>query len=116
MCCLAPSALIDKNIRWETIDPLSVKADYTNGKITISATLFFNENGKLVNFISNDRFETDGKVYKSYPWSTPIINYKETYGYNLPSQLSTESQRQDLTFTYGEWKLKQVEYNCKELR
>ncbi|OFX20573.1 MAG: hypothetical protein A2041_06815, partial [Bacteroidetes bacterium GWA2_31_9b] len=81
MCFMAPATLIDKNIQWEIKDPLTVFAKYTNGKISIGATLYFNEKGELVNFISNDRFETtDGKTYKNYPWSTPVKDYKDFNG------------------------------------
>jgi len=66
MCYMAPASLIDKNIRWEILDSLSVKATFANGKQTISAVLHFNEKGELINFISKDRFDTpDGKTYKS---------------------------------------------------
>jgi len=57
-CLVAPGTLIDEKTKWEVIDPLSVLAKYTNGNIQISATLQSNENGALVNFISNDRFES----------------------------------------------------------
>ena len=81
MCCMAPATLIDKNIQWKILDSLTVKATYTNGSIAISANLVFNEKGELINFISNDRFETaDGKIYNSYPWSTPIKEYADLKG------------------------------------
>jgi hypothetical protein len=116
MCCMAPATLIDRNIKWEIIDPYTVKAIFTNGHITVSATLFFNENGELLNFISNDRFETaDGKVYKNYPWSTPIKDYREMNGLMLPSFASTIYQRPEGDFCYGEFAIKEIEYNCKQL-
>ena len=114
MCFIAPATLIDTNIQWEIIDSLTVKARYTNGNITISATLFFNEEGKLVNFISNDRFETaDGKTYKNYPWSTPVKEYKDFNGAKLASSASTIYHRPNGDFCYGEFVLKEIEYNCK---
>ena len=42
MCLMAPGSLIDKNIKWEVIDKLTVKVIFTNRDITISARLFFN--------------------------------------------------------------------------
>lgn len=70
MCLLAPSTLTDTRIEWEIVDPLCVKAIFTNGKISVIASLIFNEKGELTNFISNDRYETaDGKNYNNYPWS-----------------------------------------------
>ena len=117
MCCMAPATLIDKSIQWEIIDPLTVKAKFKNGNITISATLFFSEKGKLVNFTSNDRFETvDGKVYKNYPWSTPIKEYTESNGIIVASSASTIYHRPDSDFCYGEFLLKEIEYNCRELK
>jgi hypothetical protein len=112
MCLLAPSTLISRNIKWEEIDPLSVAAKYTNGRITISARLLFNEKGELINFISNDRYDTDGKKYHNYPWLTPVKEYKEFNGYNLCSEASADYQRPDTTFSYAEFKVKEVEYNC----
>jgi hypothetical protein len=116
MCLLAPSTLISSNIKWEVIDSLSVMAKYTNESITISARLLFNEKGEIVNFISNDRYETDGKKYNNYPWLTPVKEYKEFNGFKLCSEASADYQRPDKTYSYAEFKVKEVEYNCKELK
>jgi len=117
MCCMAPATLIDKSIQWEITDPLTVKAKFTNGKITISAILIFNESGELLNFISNDRFETaDGKTYNNYPWSTPVKETTVFNGIRVCSSASTIYQRPDTDFCYGEFVLKEIEYNCKELK
>ena len=116
MCLLAPATLISKNIQWEEVDSLSVRAKYTNGNITISAILYFNDKGEIVNFISNDRYALEGKTYKIYPWLSPIKGYTEINGIKLVSQASVEYQRPDTTFSYGEFTLKEVEYNCKEIK
>jgi hypothetical protein len=116
MCLLAPSTLISKAIQWEETDPLTVLAKYTNGKITISAKLIFNEKGELVNFISNDRYETDGKKYNNYPWLTPVKEYREFGGYKLCSEASADYQRPDGTFSYAYFTVKSVGYNCRVLK
>ncbi len=114
MCFMAPATLINKTIRWEEVDSLTVKAIYTNEGNTISATLYFNEKGELINFVSNDRYETaDGKTYKNYPWSTPAKDYKDFNGFKLTSFASLYYKRPDTDFCYGEFKLKEIEYNCK---
>lgn len=117
MCFMAPATLINSNIKWENIDELSVKAKFTNGNITISAVLYFNEKGELINFVSNDRFETtDGKTYKNYPWETPVLNYININGYRLPSKAKLIYQRPTENFCYGEFELVNIEYNCDELK
>lgn len=118
ICIMAPAALIDKNIKWETVDSTTVKAFYTNKNITISAYLFFDEEGKLENFISNDRYEAidNGKSFKSYPWATPVKNYKNNNGLNLPSFGAAVWKKENGDFTYAEFTIENVEYNCKELK
>jgi len=116
MCLMAPATLIDKNIQWESVDSLTVKAKFTNGGITIGATLSFNEKGELINFISYDRFETkDGKTYKNYPWKTPVMEYKLINGYRLASGGQAIYEHPEDDFCYGEFIIKNIDYNCKEL-
>ena len=117
MCVMAPASLTDKNISWEVIDTSTVHATFTNGNITISAKLFFDEEGRLINFISNDRYETtDGKTYNNYPWSTPISEYTTINGYKLPSKARLIYNKPDEDFCYGEFELVNIEYNCMELK
>ena len=113
MVFMAPGALIDKRIQWEVTDNLSVKAIFTNDHIKISAVLFFNEKGHLINFISNDRFETNGKEYHNYPWETPAIAYKDFDDYRLPFQAKLIYKRPEGDFCYGEFELSSIKYNCK---
>lgn len=114
MCFMAPASLIDKNIEWKEVDNKTVDAKFLNGNITISATLYFNEEGELINFLSNDRFETtDGKNYQNYPWLTPVTQYSNVNGYRLPSHAKLIYKHPDEDFCYGEFKLKNIEYNCK---
>ena len=46
MCFMAPASLIDRNIEWKEIDNITTDAKFTNGNITISATLYFTEEGQ----------------------------------------------------------------------
>lgn len=117
MCLMAPATLIDKNIQWESVDSLTVNAKFTNGKITIGTTLYFNERGELINFISNDRFETkDGKIYKNYQWSTPVFGFKEFNGFRLGMGGQAIYKHPVGEFCYGEFTIKNIEYNCKVLK
>lgn len=117
MCCMAPATLIDKRIQWEVIDPLTVKAKFTNDELSVTADLFFKENGELLNFKSNDKYEsTDGKTYRKFPWSTPIKEYKEFDGLKIPSFAPTIFHKPEGDFCYGEFKLKEIEFNCHDFR
>jgi hypothetical protein len=111
MCLLAPATLIDKRIQWELIDSYSAKAIYTNNGITISATLFFDELGRLVNFVSDDRGSIDdGKTYR---FSTPVHAYKNFNGFNVIARGDGVWHYPEGEFTYGKFILKEISYNPK---
>lgn len=115
MCFMAPGSLINKNITWETLDAGQVKATFTNGQITVSAILSFDEEGKLVNFLSFDRFETAGKTYTNLPWKTPVTEYKTVNGYRLPSKADVIYKHPEGDFCYLEFRLEEIKYNVKKL-
>ncbi len=99
MCFMAPASLIDKRISWNEIDEFTVEAKFKNGEIIIGATLYFNEKGELINFISNDRFETKPKRRFISCRTARLI-------YRKPTE----------DFCYGEFVLKSIEYNCREYK
>lgn len=112
MCCMAPATLIDKRIQWKEVNGNKVKAEFTNNHITISAWLYFTDEGALTNFISEDRYtlSIDKKMQK-IPWSTPLENYKEFNGVKLAAYAETVYQYMSGDFTYGTFKLNNIEYN-----
>ena len=116
MCFMAPGTLLSKNIRWEILEPTVVNAIFTNGRLKISARLYFDEGGRLINFVSNDRFETkDGKVYKNYPWSTPVTEFGDINGRIIPAAARAIYHHPEGEFCYAEFFIKDIKYNCNEL-
>jgi hypothetical protein len=117
ICLLAPAVLIDTTIQWETVDSLTVKAHFTNKGNTITALLSFNEKGELTNFISNDRYlSTDGKVYTSYPWSTPVKDYKDFDGRKIPTYAEAIWHTPEGEYSYGKFNVVEIDYNCRDFR
>jgi len=117
MCIFAPASIISENIEWETIDSLTVKARFSNQGNTITAILYFNEKGELINFSSNDRYESaDGKVFKNYEWTTPIKNYKNFHGRKSASYGEAVWHKPDGEFCYGKFNIIDIEYNCREYK
>lgn len=109
MCLMVPATLIDKRIQWELIDSLTTKAVFTNRGISISAVLYFNENGQLINFTSDDRTAiTDMRQYR---FSTPVTDYKNINGINVPTYGEAIWHYPDGEFVYGKFNLKTIQYN-----
>lgn len=115
MCIMAPATLIDDRIQWETIDEKTVKAQFTNKGITISAILYFNEKGQLINFESNDRYcSPTGKTFEKVKWSTPLSNYKNINGFNLPTYGEAIWNFPEGDLCYAKLNIKNIEYNVDE--
>ncbi|WP_395047087.1 DUF6544 family protein [Flavobacterium sp.] len=112
MCCMAPATLIDKRIEWLQVEENKVKASFTNNGITISAWLYFNEKGELVNFVSEDRSALleDGTT-KKLKWNTPLRDYKTINGYKLASYAEAIYTYPDGDFTYATFDLEDVGFN-----
>lgn len=111
MCLLAPHALIEANVNYEEVDKHTLDAVFTNEGIKVHARLFFDEEGKLINFISNDRyFSQNGEEQISVPWATPIHKYKDQHGFYLPYKGDAIWLFEDEDFTYFKLTLDDVRY------
>lgn len=113
MCLMAPATLIDKRIQWEETDSLSAKATFTCNGIKISAMLYFNETGQLVNFVSDDRYALSGKSFEKFRFSTPAYDYKNINGINICTRGEVIWHYPEGEFVYGKFKLDTIDYNLK---
>jgi hypothetical protein len=90
-----------------------VRARFTNGRHSVSATLLFGDDGLLTNFNSDDgsRASPDGKVFTRVRFSTPVRGYRD-FG---PARLAAHGDARWMLpageFTYGEFDLEEVAYN-----
>lgn len=94
------------------IDSLSAKATFTNGSNKITATLYFNEKGQLINFISDDRYAIGDM--KQYRFSTPAKEYMPLNGMNVLKYGEAIWHYPEGEFVYGKFNLKSIEYNVPE--
>jgi hypothetical protein len=112
MFLLAPPTLIDPHIVWEELDPMTVRATWTNAGNTVSAVVSFDSSGALVNFVSDDRYKTvDGKKYERLRWSTPVSGWREVEGRKLFSTGEAAWGLAGSEFAYGRFELLDVQYN-----
>lgn len=115
ICFFAPAVLVDlKNIQWIELGDNRLKAIYTNGSQTITAELIFNQKGKLINFISHDRYEIIGKESHQRAWFTPVTEYASFGKNTLPKKAGAWYERPDGDFCYGEFETIDIIYNCDQ--
>jgi hypothetical protein len=115
MCLLAPATLIDPRIAWEELEPLKVRATWTNAASTVSAVLTFAETGALLDFLSEDRSRTtDGRTFERLPWSTPVAEWRDFDGRRLPVRGEAIWGSPGGAFAYGRFEILEVEYNVED--
>ncbi len=113
MCIMAPASLIDQNIIWEEVNDYEVIAHFTNDGITITASLFFDKEGALINFYSEDRMDISDN--KQYGFSTPISGYKDHKGYIMPTYGEAIWHYPEGEFVYGKFDILSISYNVKKV-
>ena len=79
LCILAPAALVDAPVEWETLDDRHVRGTFTLGDQRVAAELVFDAEDHLVDFVSDDRLRSspDGRSFTPQRWSTPISGYRD---------------------------------------
>lgn len=104
LCLFAPGWLADPRLTWTALDDQTAAVTFRNGPHVVSATLFFNAAGELVNFTSSDRGEVqaDGTA-KLAPWSTPVRDYRDMGGQRVLTYGEAIWTRPTGDFTYGKF-------------
>lgn len=113
LCVFAPGALIDPQIQWREIDPLTVSASFTNLSYTIRAVLSFNDRGELTNFVADGRGAStkDGTSFTKMPWSTPLSDYREFGPHRLMGRGECVWHAPAGDYSYLRFELDTIEYN-----
>ncbi len=111
LCIYAPGALVDQRISWEAVDEHSAKATFTNDGRSISAILLFDEEYRLVDFISDDRYAMADGEAKPLRFSTPLRDHRSMDGLMLPGHGEAVWHRPDGPFVYGTFDLRSISYD-----
>src|SRR5664279_63821 len=117
MCVLAPGALIfatsNSSVTWESLDANHVIGHFTLGVNTITAELTFDDDGDLVDFVSDDRAagSPDGRTFTPVRWSTPVHDYARVGPARVATKAETRWHPATGAWTYGEFALTSLTYN-----
>lgn len=87
MCVLAPAVLVTPSITWAAVDRHAARATLVNAGCRVSAELVFNDDGELVDFVSEDRHEIGaGGQPCRRRWRTPLSDYRAFGSVRLASR------------------------------
>jgi hypothetical protein len=105
-----PTAYLSDFIKWESVDSKSARATMSYGGVTISAVLYFNENGGLENFVAERSQYEDGQQVKR-TWSTPVHGVREVNGMRIPGKGKAVWHLDSGEFDYIQLEIADIEYN-----
>jgi hypothetical protein len=105
-----PTAFLGENIFWEAIDKNAANVTFTDNEKSVSAQMFFDNAGRLLNF-KTMRYREIGGDFSLDPWSTPILEYGQRAGLMLPVRGQAVWNLESGDVTYADLKITEVEYN-----
>jgi hypothetical protein len=108
-----PSAYLGNNISFEPVDNNSAKVTFANKGKSVTATMFFDDKGKLTDFVAPRYTEMNGK-YELDTWSTPIREYGEYEGLKLPVKGKAVWKLKEGDLEYIDVTMTDLEYNVNE--
>ncbi len=114
MCLFAPGALVDPRITWQPIDGRSAQATFHHEGITARATLVFDQQDRLVDFLSDDRYAMSEKPPRKLRFETPVRDHRTVGGVLVPGYGETVWHMPEGPFTYGRFTLKEIAYNVHD--
>ena len=105
-----PSAFLGENITWQSVDDHSADAVFTDGGKSVSGRWFFDDEGRITNFRTK-RYREMGGDFSLDTWSTPIVDYGQRAGLNLPLRGQAEWHLPEGDLVYADLEITEVEYN-----
>jgi hypothetical protein len=108
-----PSAFLSDHITWAERDENSVDVTFHDGGKSVTATLFIDPQGRLVNFVAQRYREENGQFYLN-TWETPFDEYGEMARLRLPVGGRATWKLPEGDLSYAQLRLIEIEYNVPE--
>ncbi|HUU33893.1 MAG TPA: DUF6544 family protein, partial [Vicinamibacterales bacterium] len=106
--------LVGPGIVWEAVDATTARARFTQRGHTIAATLRFDDEGKLVNFFSDDRARlADDGTFTAMRFSTPVRDYRDFGPLRLAGYGEARWTAPEGDYAYGEFTMVDVAMNVR---
>jgi hypothetical protein len=105
-----PTAFLGKNITWQEVDEHSAEVTFSDRGRSVSAHMFFDDEGRFTDFTAMRYREVDGD-FSLDPWSTPITGYGTLAGLNLPVRGQAVWKLPSGDLPYAQLEITSVEYN-----
>ena len=105
-----PIGFLGENITWQGVDDHSAQVTFTDCGKSVSARMFFDDAGRLTNFVTQRYRENKGS-FTLDTWETPMTAYGVLGGLNLPIRGQAVWKLSSGDLKYADLELKEIEYN-----
>jgi hypothetical protein len=79
-----PTAFLNRDyFTWSAVDDHAADVTFTDGGKSVTARMFFDDQGRYMNFIAQ-RYMESGGTYRMGTWAAPMIEYGHFSGLNVP--------------------------------
>jgi hypothetical protein len=107
-----PMALLNKKVRWEALSDTSARATLVDCGMQVAGIFYFDRQGDLVNFETDDRMYNDGRGdIRKAKWLTPLRKHTDFNGVRIASQGDAVWDFGDHRFHYARLVIRDVGYN-----
>ena len=108
-----PTAFLGSNITWTAIDEHIAEVMISDKGHRVSATMYFDAIGQLINFTAMRYRENEGE-FSLDPWSTPVTGYGKLEGLNLPISGHAVWNLPEGDLSYAELEVVELHYHTAE--
>lgn len=105
-----PSTYLNDYITWDAVDDHCADVSFHDAGKTVSARMYFDDEGRFLNFVAEHYGDFDGK-YEMRPWSTPMSEYSRFDGYMLPVRGKGVWRLPEGDFAYIDVSVTDIRYN-----
>ncbi len=110
----APGAIVTAPVQWTPVDEHRVHGVFTLGQHSVSATLVFDEQHDLVDFVSPDRSRaSEDTSFTQQEWATPLLAHRDADGRRVLAvgEGRWNAPQPEGPFTYLELNLDAISFN-----
>jgi hypothetical protein len=106
-----PTAFLLGNVSWEPVDDRSAVVTLADRGRRVSATMYFDEAGRVTNFVARRHRHLAGAEFSLDEWATPFTEYGEANGLRVPLAGRAEWRLDSGLLSYAELRVTRITYD-----
>lgn len=112
---IIPGYFVLEKVKWEKLNDNTLQATLTDNGIEVTGLFYFNEEGRLYKFETEDRYYSLGKnKYKKVKYTGIVDSYKEQGDLRIAEKVRVMWHLQEGDYEYFKGTIEKIEFNVNE--